>query len=202
MAENCHSCRQPQLSTLPPQTKLSSPSVLWWLSIFLLNIPIGRELIKLCGSFYSSSKTMKCIHNIRIIELIYIRRNMSIGTGTVFCFIVGQMTLLELCRFRYLSGLMNEEKLCKFVRRYVQSALMVILSLLRTARVSTCVMHRISAFMWRIFLGGNMDFKNERAIQSGRVEKAIMSRGVKMRKGVLILQKYYKIGHLLCLLLK
>lgn len=112
-----------------------------------------RELIKLCGSFYSSSKTMKFIHNIRIIELIYIRHNMNVGTGTVFCFIVGQMTLLELCRFRHLSGLVNEEKLCKFVRRYVQSTLIIIFLLLRTARVSTCIMHRISAFMWRIFLG-------------------------------------------------
>lgn len=153
MAENCHSCRQPQSSTLPPQTKLSSPSVLWWLSIFLLNIPVGRELIKLGGSFYSSSKAMKFIHNIRIIELIYIRRDMNVGTGTVFCFTVGQMTLLDLCKFRYLSELMTEEKLCKCVRRYVQSALIVIFSLLRKARVSTCVMHRISAFMWRMFLG-------------------------------------------------
>lgn len=96
---------------------------------------------------------MKFIHNIRIIESIYIRHDMNVGTGTVFCFIVGQMTLLELCRFSYLSGLMNEEKLCKFVCRYVQSSLIVIFSLLRTACVSTCIMHRISAFMWRTFWG-------------------------------------------------
>lgn len=149
MAENCHSCRQPQLSTLPPQTKLSSPSFLWCLSIFLLNIPIGRELIKLCGSFYSSSKTMKFIHNIRIIELIYIRRNMSIGTGTVFCFIVGQMTLLELWRFRYLSGLMNEVvQICTQV--WSESFDRHFLTTQDSMRVN---MHRISAFMWRIFWG-------------------------------------------------
>lgn len=70
-----------------------------WLSIFPLNTPIGRELINVPDPFYSSSKPVKFIHNIRIIALIYIRYNMNIGLVTgLHCSIFGQMAFLELCR--------------------------------------------------------------------------------------------------------
>lgn len=171
---------------VPPKQKSPLQQSYGWFFSSPLNAPIGKELIKLHGSFYSSSKTFKVYPYIRVFELIYIRCSINGRTVTGFCFIVGQMTFQNFVG-SWISLGINEW------RNVMQICALICLDLSDCHFLTASDSAHIVLCYAKIFCIYVKDLLGQNGLQEWkgnyrqRVVNGIMSRGVKMRKGILIL---------------